>query len=116
MPIKQVIVVRADLRIGKGKLAAHVAHASLEGYREAEKRNPEVVERWMREGEKKIVVRVSSEKELLEIFERAKGNLPCVLIKDAGLTQIPPGTNTAIALGPWEEKEIDRFTGKLKLL
>ena len=113
---KQVIVTRSDLKLGKGKLAAHVAHASLEGYKKAKAKDPELVIRWEEEGQKKIVVKVDYEKELLELYERAKGVIPCALIRDAGLTQIAPGTITCLVLGPWRDEEIDRFTKELKLL
>ncbi|PIY60358.1 aminoacyl-tRNA hydrolase [Candidatus Woesearchaeota archaeon CG_4_10_14_0_8_um_filter_47_5] len=114
--MKQVIVTRSDLGLGKGKLAAHVAHASLEGYKKAKNKNPEIVQEWEDEGQKKIVVKVSGEREMLELFEKAKRTVPCALIKDAGLTQIPPGTITCLAIGPWEDGIVDRFTSGLKLL
>ncbi len=114
--MKQVIVTRSDLKLGKGKLAAHVAHASLEGYKEAKRRNAEIVEEWEREGQRKIVVKVKDESEMLELFEKAKRFVPCALIRDAGLTQIEPGTLTCIAIGPWKDEEVDRLTKDLKLL
>ncbi|MFH1285220.1 MAG: peptidyl-tRNA hydrolase Pth2 [Candidatus Micrarchaeota archaeon] len=115
MAIKQIIVVRDDLKIGKGKLCAHVAHASLAGYKLVKKKKESVVEEWEDAGEKKIVVRVKDEKELLELFEQAKKEVPCALIKDAGLTQIAPGTITCVVLGPWDEKLVDKYSGKLRL-
>ncbi len=114
--MKQVIVTRSDLKLGKGKLAAHVAHASLEGYKRAKEKDPGAVEEWEREGQRKIVVKVNTEKEMLELFERAKRTVPCALIRDAGLTQIEPGTLTCIAIGPWKDEEVDKFTNELKLL
>ena len=116
MNVKQVIVTRSDLKLGKGKLAAHAAHASLEGYKKAKAKDPELVREWEEQGQKKIVVKVPTEKEMLELFERAKGVVPCVLIKDAGLTQIEPGTITCLAIGPWKDAEVDKFTKDLKLL
>ena len=114
--LKQVIVVRTDLGLGRGKLAAHVAHASLAGYRKAREKDEKIVREWEAAGEKKVVLKVSSDRELLELFEKAKRTVPAVLIKDAGLTQIPPGTLTAVALGPWDAAELDKFSGHLKLL
>jgi len=114
--VKQVIVLRADLKLGVGKLAAQAAHASLEAYKAARERGPEVVERWEGEGQKKVVLRVEGEEELVGLYEKVKGELPCALIRDAGLTQLPPGTITALGIGPWGEGEIDKYTGKLKLL
>lgn len=114
--VKQVIVVRADLRLGIGKLAAQAAHASLEAYKTTRAAEPRVVEEWEREGQKKVVVKIGGEKELLELYEKAKKEIPCALIRDAGLTQIPPGTVTALGMGPWDESAIDKYAGKLKLL
>ncbi|MFH0817510.1 MAG: peptidyl-tRNA hydrolase Pth2 [Candidatus Micrarchaeota archaeon] len=114
--MKQVIVTRSDLKLGKGKLAAHVAHASLEGYKKAKIRDPGVIEQWESEGQKKVVVKVSTENEMLELYERAKRTIPCALIRDAGLTQIEPGTLTCIAIGPWKDEEVDKLTSELKLL
>ena len=114
--MKQVIVTRSDLKLGKGKLAAHVAHASLEGYKKAKGKDSGIVQEWEDEGQKKIVVKIPTEKEMLELFERAKGAVPCALIRDAGLTQIEPGTITCLAIGPWKDADVDRFTKDLKLL
>ncbi|MBI5158672.1 peptidyl-tRNA hydrolase [Candidatus Micrarchaeota archaeon] len=114
--VKQVIVVRKDLKIGKGKLAAHAAHASLEAYKKAKAKDEAAVEEWEAGGCKKIVVSVENEKELVELFERVKKEIPSALIKDAGHTQIEPGTITALGIGPWKEGKINEYTGKLKLL
>ena len=117
METKQVIIVRDDLKIGKGKLSAHVAHASLEGYRIAKAKDFHLVEDWERMGQKKIVVRAKDDKELLELHMKSKSlGIPAALIKDAGLTQIPPGTITALAVGPWKEGEVDSLTRHLRLL
>jgi PTH2 family peptidyl-tRNA hydrolase len=114
--MKQVIVVRSDLKLGKGKLAAHVSHASLAGYRLVKEREPGFIDEWEREGEKKIVVKVESERELFELYERMRKEIPCVIIKDAGFTQIAPGTTTCLVAGPWKDEEVDKFTKDLKLL
>ncbi len=113
---KQVIVVRTDLKLGAGKLAAQVAHASLGAYRKALTAAPDMVAEWESGGEKKVVLKVSSERELVHLFQAAKGTIPAVLIKDAGLTQVPPGTITALGLGPASSAELDKLTGHLKLL
>jgi len=114
MGYKQVIVVREDLNLSKGKLAVQVAHASILGYEIAEKR---AVEEWRKEGQKKIVLKVGSIQELMEIKERAsKSGLATAVVRDAGLTEIPPGTITAIVIGPDEEGKVDKITGNLPLL
>lgn len=111
---KQAIVVRKDLKWGKGKLAAHAAHASLGAVMNA----PEsVVQPWNSDGAKKVVLKVGGEKEIKSLEKLAKKEgLPCFLVRDAGRTQLKSGTVTAIGVGPAKEAEVDRVTGKLKLL
>ena len=110
---KQVIIVRADLKLSKGKMAVQAAHASLEAYKKAEK---DAIEEWEATGTKKIVLKVADEKELMDIYNRLKeSKLKPSLIKDAGLTEIPAGTTTCVGVGPAEENHVDKITGKLKM-
>lgn len=112
--MKQAIIIRTDLKMSKGKAAAQSAHASLEAYK---KTDEDVRKEWESEGQKKVVLKVSSEKELLEIFMSAKRvKLPAALIRDAGKTQLLPGTATCVAVGPGEDSAIDKISGRLKLL
>jgi PTH2 family peptidyl-tRNA hydrolase len=112
--LKQVIIVRKDLEIGKGKLAASVAHASVGCVR---KTNEKIVKKWEKKGAKKVVLKVSSLEELEKIYEKVKdSDLPHFLVKDAGLTQVKPGETICLGIGPAEENKIDKITGKLKLL
>jgi len=112
--MKQVIIIRTDLKMGKGKIAAQSSHASVASMLKARK---EDMEEWMEGGMKKVVLKVASEKELLEISKKArKEKLPHELIIDAGLTQIEPGSATALGIGPAEDAKINKLTGKLKLL
>lgn len=114
---KQAIVIRNDLKISKGKIAGQVSHASVSAYNLTKKINSEIAESWLNEGQKKIVLKVASESELLDYFQQCKrAKIPCELIKDAGHTQLDPGTITCFGAGPWDEKEIDKILGKLKLL
>ena len=114
MEFKQVILVRQDLKLPKGKLAAQVGHACIEAFRKADKN---IANSWINQGQKKVVVKVSSEKELIEYFMKAKNTgLATSLITDAGRTCIAPGTKTCVAIGPNEEIEIDEITNELKLL
>ena len=111
---KQVIVVREDLNLSRGKLAVQVAHAAIIGYERAKK---DVVEAWKLQGQKKIVLKVPDLRKLMEVKEKAeKLGLPTGIVVDAGLTEIPPGTVTAIVIGPDEAKKIDKVTGNLPLL
>lgn len=117
MELKQVILVRTDLKMGKGKIAAQVAHASLGAALKAMKIHKEWFEKWIESGQAKIVLRVSSESELLEYRNKAvEVNLPTELIIDRGLTQLEPGTITCLAIGPAPSELIDKLTGSLKLL
>lgn len=112
MSLKQVIVARRDLKLSKGKLATQVAHAAILASDKSKFK-----EDWKSEGQKKIVVWCKDLEELLEIFKEAKNsNLPCVLVSDAGLTQLEPGTKTCLGIGPTLENKIDKITGKLKLV
>lgn len=113
--MKMAIVVRRDLRMGKGKLAVQIAHAAVEAYRRAQKRNPEKVKKWLAEGGKKVAVWVDDLEQLLALHQKvAISKSP--LIRDAGLTQLPPGTITCFAIGPDEDEKVDRYTRGLKLI
>lgn len=115
--MKQAIVVRSDLKMGKGKVAAQVAHASLAAAEAAAERRPAWYGGWKSEGQAKIVLKADSEGALDELFKKAKSaGLPASLIQDRGLTQIEPGTVTCLGIGPAPDSEIDAITGKLRLL
>ena len=114
---KQVIVMRADLKMGKGKIAAQAGHASVSAAEEARKHFPRWWKSWLDEGQCKIAVRVNSEEELLKLEDMAgRAELPYALISDRGLTQLEPGTVTCLAIGPAPSFEVDKVTGKLALL
>ena len=103
--------------MGKGKLAAQAAHASLAAAEEAMKNRDEWYQDWKSSGQKKIVVKVHSEEELQDLYRKAKSaKLPAALIQDRGLTQLEPGTVTCLGIGPGPDEKIDALTGKLKLL
>ncbi|MFH0970201.1 MAG: peptidyl-tRNA hydrolase Pth2 [Candidatus Diapherotrites archaeon] len=113
----QFLVVRNDLKMSKGKIAAQCAHASISAFLKSQERKyGSVWEEWLDEGMKKIVVKVNSEKELVLLFEQVKKHFPASLITDAGHTQVLPGTKTCVGIGPGNENEIQRYTGHLKLL
>jgi len=114
---KQAVVLRSDLGMGKGKMVAQGSHASLLAYEAAQREYGGWAKTWSESGCKKIVLKVGSEKELTQLFAAAKkARLPCSLVVDAGYTQLMPGTKTAAAIGPAPEDEVDKLTGKLKLL
>jgi len=111
--MKQAIVARADLGMGEGKLAAQVAHASLQAYAEADVRTQR---EWKGSGQKKVVLQADSEADLFELADRAETDgLPHAVVRDAGHTQLDPGTVTALAVGPAPEDHVDAVTGELQL-
>ena len=114
---KQVIVVRRDLGMGTGKIAAQVAHAAVMAADKTRQKKPDWFEYWFNRGQAKVVVKVKRMDELIEVRKRAESlKLPVVQVQDSGLTQIPPGTSTCIGIGPAPSDLIDRVTRDLKLL
>lgn len=112
--LKQVIAIRKDLSLSRGKTAAQAAHASLKAWKGAD---AETRSDWEREGAKKVVVEVEDEEQLFRLKEDAdRLKLPTALITDRGYTEIEPGTKTALAIGPGEAKKIDKVTGSLSLM
>jgi PTH2 family peptidyl-tRNA hydrolase len=114
---KQVIAVRTDLSMSRGKMAVQVAHGSVSAAEQARVRKQDIWRSWLREGQKKVAVKVISEEELIELRRQAVNHdLPHALIRDAGMTELPPGTLTVIGIGPAKTEIIDEVTGGLKLL
>jgi len=112
--MKQVILVRQDLKLPKGKLSVQVAHASTEALVKSHKDD---VSEWRSEGMKKVVLKVADKKELLKYLQQAKdSDLVTALITDAGKTVVEPGTITCLGIGPDEEGKIDSVTGNLKMV
>ncbi|KAK4384742.1 Peptidyl-tRNA hydrolase 2, mitochondrial [Sesamum angolense] len=113
---KMVLVVRNDLKMGKGKIAAQCSHATLGLYKKILNRAPKSLGRWEMCGQVKVVVKVESEDDMLVLQERANSlNLPTHITIDAGRTQIAPNSRTVMAiLGPADL--VDDVTGGLKLL
>ena len=114
---KQIIIVRSDLKMTKGKTAVQVAHGAVSAVENARNKWSDWFDAWFHEGQKKVVAKVASRQELFELKMQAKEyNLPFALIQDAGLTELPPGTITVLAIGPAPEKYINKITDHLKLL
>ena len=114
---KQVILIRTDLKMGTGKKCAQSCHASISSSDLVRTKNKSVWKNWKNTGQKKVVLRVSGMEDLRDIvIQLEKNNLMYFLVKDAGLTQLTPGTTTALGIGPTLSKTIDKITGDLKLL
>ena len=112
-----VLVTRADLKLSKGKLAAQCGHAVMECALRAKKESPRELDRYRREGARKIVCKATDEEALRKILAHAKSaGVIAYLVKDAGHTEIPPGTVTVVGLGPGPRGEIDKITGHLQLM
>ena len=132
MKTKQVIVIRKDLNMRKGKCVSQGSHASMGALLSMFKKNrtrdestkyelefndDTVLNDWLNGKFTKICVSVDSEEELMDIYNSVPDFCPVVLITDAGLTEfngIP--TKTCLGIGPYISEEIDKITGHLKLL
>jgi PTH2 family peptidyl-tRNA hydrolase len=114
---KLVVLVRDDLKMTKGKIAAQVGHAAVNCALSIKKKEPDVFEKWTTNGQPIIVLKVASERELFEfkaIADTQKiNNSAC---RDAGRTQVEPGTCTCLGIGPASCAALDKITGELKML
>ncbi len=114
MELKQVILIRSDLQMPKGKIAAQAAHASVDAVLKADK---DLVRSWRLAGMKKIALKVQSEQDIYKYIQQAKDKqLTTSIITDAGKTVVAPGTVTCGAIGPASEEAIDAITGDIPLL
>lgn len=119
--VKMVLVVRNDLKMGKGKIGAQWGHATLGAYQSSIKKHSSYWHKcrnwWEKYGGAKICARVDTEEALVEVYKQAKkAKLPCYWVTDAGRTQIAAGSKTVVGIGPAPAELIDQITGGLKLL
>lgn len=111
---KQCIVIRNDVKMSCGKKCAQAGHAAIVAY---EKSPATLKKAWMNEGQKKVVLKASDQRTLFELKTLAESaGIAAALIQDAGMTEIPPGTITALGLGPAKCEDLDKITGSLSLL
>jgi len=111
---KQCLLIRADLKISCGKRCAQAAHAAVMAYEHAGKEERRA---WLSEGQKKVVLKAPTLQALYELKVIAeRQGISTALIQDAGMTEVPPGTITALGLGPARSEVLDRVTGGLSLL
>jgi len=111
---KQCLIVRNDVKMSCGKKCAQAAHASIGAFESAEKT---LRRAWQEEGQKKVVLKADNERILYEIKVIAeRAGISTSLVQDAGMTEIPPGTITALGLGPAKSEDLDKITGTLSLL
>jgi PTH2 family peptidyl-tRNA hydrolase len=119
--VKQVIVMRNDLGMRKGKMIAQGCHSSISFLTrklQSNRKMTDVEQQWVNDRFTKICVRVDSEQELIDIHNKALANgIESHLITDAGYTEFNGmPTKTCLALGPDYASKIDVITGHLKLL
>jgi PTH2 family peptidyl-tRNA hydrolase len=116
-PMKMVLVVRTDLKMGKGKIAAQCSHAAVAAYKKAKFHCSDILKAWEQQGSAKIVTKTESEDNLLTIVATAKSiGLVTSIIQDAGRTQIEAGSKTVVAVGPGPAQFVDQVTSTLKLM
>jgi len=114
---KQVIAVRTDLGMSRGKMAVQVAHGAISAAEKARISHQDVWCAWLHEGQKKVAVKVASAEDIMDLRRLAiTHGLPFAVIRDAGMTELPPGTITVIGIGPAKAEAVDKVTGDLKLL
>ena len=115
MAVKLAVVVRTDLDMGRGKIAAQVAHAAVAAALGS--LGTADFAAWLREGQPKVVLKVRTAGQLEDVVRRGQeSGLPVEVISDACRTQVAPGTLTCCALGPAESHRIDAVTAGLTLL
>jgi peptidyl-tRNA hydrolase, PTH2 family len=112
--VKQVIIIRTDLGMPKGKMIAQGAHASMQFMVNDLKwwiKTPLLT--WSNEGMAKIVLGTDSLDVLDEIHSKAlNAGMLAYFVVDSGKTTVPPGSVTALAIGPADNEELDKITGK----
>ena len=115
--LTMVFVTRNDLQLSKGKLAAQCSHAAAECVLIAKRESPRKLDQYLRNGARKIVCKTPAMVSLRQVMARAKkAGLICHLVTDAGHTEIPPGTETVVGIGPGPRGDIDKITGDLPLV
>jgi len=112
--VKQAVLIRKDLKMSAGKAISQACHASIESVLKSQKAK---VDSWRKQGMKKVILKIDSEKELFIYQKKAIiAKLTNSLITDAGKTFFKEPTKTCLAIGPDQDQKIDKITGKLKLL
>ena len=109
------LIVRKDLKLSTGKLAVQCSHAAVNCSLTAKKTEPRLMERWQSNGGRKICLAINDLESLKLLMGKSKSaGLITHLIKDAGHTELPPGTITVLGIGPAPKSSIDALTSELK--
>jgi len=113
---KMVLVVREDLPMGAGKVAAQCAHGAVGAVSIASKTSRMELGKWELDGQKKVTLGVRSLARFEDLVREAKAaRLPTFVVEDAGRTEVEAGTKTMVAIGPASTEAIDKITGSLRL-
>ena len=116
LEFKQVIILRKDLKMTKGKAAAQASHAAVASAIKTMRERQKEFTIWWRNGQTKIILAVDSEEELLNLESKLRRTgVVMAKINDAGRTQLPPGTTTALGVGPHAQMDVEKITSNLKL-
>eukprot|EP00808_Paulinella_micropora_P012254 g17498.t1 len=116
-PMKLLLAVRTDLKMGKGKIAAQCGHAAVGAYQACGRHRPKTLRAWELNGAAKIAVKVADEEELTTLARSAEQlYLLTYIVHDAGRTQIAPNSKTVLAIGPGPVETVDKVAAHLKLL
>ena len=109
------LIVRKDLKLSPGKLAVQCSHAAVKCSLIAKKTEPRLMERWQSNGGRKICLAINDLESLKLLMGKSRSaGLITHLIKDAGHTELPPGTITVLGIGPAPKSSIDALTSELK--
>ena len=116
--MKQITLVRTDLKLKPGKLASQCCHGAVGAALLAFTRFQGLFSEWNAYGQKKVILKVPTEKELVSIYNQAvQKGLPCYLVQDAGLTTFHgKPTITVATIGPADDYQLDPLVKHLKLL
>ena len=119
--LKMVFIVRQDLKMGAGKIAAQVAHAAIGLYDDIFESNnyyqKNALDYWFNLGQKKVVLKADNLEIMLEVVKKCKeSKLQYCMITDAGHTQIPAGSITVLGIGPDTSEKINKITRSFKLM
>ena len=114
--MKMVLVVRSDLKMSPGKVAAQCVHAALGAVRICSVESANSLNYWEEGGEATICLKCETEEEMVALEAQAKSlNITTYIVHDAGRTEIAPDSKTVLAIGPAFISDIDKVSRHLKL-
>ena len=111
---KCVLLVRSDLEMSTGKIAAQCGHGIAQTMKGS---NKQIIRGWMKTGEKIVVLSISSFDKMTTIKKKAnKMGMFSKIIYDAGHTEVDPNTPTVCVVGPYHDDSVTSITNHLPLL